>query len=65
MTITNILMGFLITGGFFVAAAVSRLFRNASAGIVVGGVAGIAVSVLVLRYGLADLFAPDALTLTE
>lgn len=59
MTIADILIGFLVAGGFFVSAAVSRMFRKKMAGIVIGGVAGIAVSVLILYYGLADLFMAD------
>lgn len=56
MTIADILIGFLIAGGFFVAAAVSRLFRRTSTGIIIGGVVGIAFSVVILRYGLAEVF---------
>lgn len=60
MTVANILIGFLVATGFFVAAAVSRMFRRTATGVVIGGVAGIAVSVLILYYGLSDLFPTDA-----
>ena len=60
MTVANILIGFLVATGFFVAAAVSRMFRRTATGVLIGGVAGIAVSVLILYYGLSDLFVPDA-----
>ena len=55
MTIGDILLGFLVAGGFFLAAAVSRLFRKATAGIIIGGVSGIALSVFILAYGLPDM----------
>ena len=56
MTAANIIMGILIAGGFFVSAIVGRMFRKSSTGIIVGGVAGIAVSVIVLIYGLNNVF---------
>ncbi|MDX8352336.1 hypothetical protein [Cognatiyoonia sp. IB215182] len=59
MSIADFLLGFLVAGGFFVSAAISRLFRRTATGIIVGGVMGIAFSVVILRYGLADQF--DAL----
>ncbi|MFQ1700543.1 hypothetical protein ACJ5NV_08105 [Loktanella agnita] len=62
MSIADILIGFLVAGGFFVAAAVSRLFRRSSTGIIIGGVVGIAFSVVILRYGLAEFF--DAVVVT-
>lgn len=64
MSMTDILIGFLVAGGFFVSALVSRMFRRTGTGVVIGGVAGIAVSVLILYYGLADLFV-DELAVTE
>ncbi len=56
MSIADILLGFLVAGGYFVSSAVSRLFGRAATGIIVGGVLGIAFSVVILRYGLADQF---------
>ncbi|WP_439156197.1 hypothetical protein [Yoonia sp.] len=60
MSMADILIGFLVAGGFFVAAIVSRMFRKAGTGIVIGGVAGIAVSVLILYYGLSDQLISEA-----
>ena len=56
MTFANLLMGVFIAFGFFVSAAVGRLFRKSATGILLGGVAGIAVSVVVLIYGLNNVF---------
>ncbi len=56
MTIGQILLGLLVASGFFVSAAVSRLFRGTMAGVVIGGVVGIGVSVLIMFYGLPDVF---------
>ncbi|WP_375255512.1 hypothetical protein [Yoonia sp.] len=56
MTPANIIMGILIAGGFFVSAMIGRLFRKTTTGIIIGGVAGIAVSVVVLIYGLNNVF---------
>ncbi len=56
MTIANILMTILVAGGFFVAAAVGHMFRRATTGIIIGGVSGIAVSVLMLVYGVNNVF---------
>ena len=60
MTVGNILLGLLIACGFFLSAAVSRLFRKATAGIIIGGVSGIALSVMFLFYGLPDLMGTIA-----
>lgn len=56
MTLGDILLGLLVACGFFVSAAVSRFFRRAMSGVIIGGVAGIAVSVVILVYGLTDIF---------
>lgn len=65
MTIADFLLGFLVAGGFFVAAACARLFRRPMTGIVIGGVVGIAFSVMILRFGLADLFDGTAIVVSE
>ena len=57
MTIGDILLGLLIACGFFLSAAVGRMFRRRMSGIVFGGVIGIAFSVTVLVYGLNNVFA--------
>jgi heme O synthase-like polyprenyltransferase len=57
MTLGDILLGVLVVFGFFVSAAVSRMFRRTMSGVIIGGVVGIAVSVTILFYGLSDLFA--------
>lgn len=56
MTMADIVLGLLVALGFFVAAAVSRVFRRGATGIIIGGVAGIAVSVGILFYGMDTLF---------
>ncbi len=56
MTLGDILLGLLVACGFFVSAAVSRLFRGKMAGVIIGGVCGIGFSVLVLVYGLTEVF---------
>ncbi len=56
MTLGDILLGLLVACGFFVAAWVSRFFRRTMAGVIIGGVCGIGVSVLILFYGLGDVF---------
>jgi hypothetical protein len=56
MSFANIIMGIMIASGFFVSAAVGHLFRRSSTGIVIGGVTGLAVSVVVLVYGLNNVF---------
>lgn len=56
MTAANFIMGVLIASGFFVSAIVGRMFRKPATGIVMGGVAGVAVSVTVLVYGLNNVF---------
>ncbi len=56
MSIANILMGIFVACGFFVSAAIGHMFRRALTGIVIGGVAGLAVSVLVLIYGMNNVF---------
>ena len=63
MSISDILIRFLVAGGFFVAAALSRLFRRPMTGIILGGVAGIAFSVFIMIYGFADVF--DAIVAVE
>jgi hypothetical protein len=60
MSIGQILLGLLVACGFFVSAAVSRIFRRNMAGIVIGGVSGIALSVFVLTYGLTEVFGTAA-----
>lgn len=57
MTLGDILLGILVVFGFFVSAAVSRMFRRTMSGVIIGGVVGIAVSVSILFYGLSDVFA--------
>lgn len=57
MTIGDILLGLLIACGFFLSAAVGRMFRRRMSGVVFGGVVGIAFSVTVLVYGLNNVFA--------
>ena len=52
MTLGDILFGLLIVTGYFVSATVSRFFRRGMSGIIIGGVACLAVSVVVLSYGL-------------
>lgn len=61
MTLGDILLGLLVATGFFVAAAISRIFRRNMTGIIIGGVAGIAVSVAVLFYGMDTLFSGEVL----
>ncbi len=65
MSVADILLGFLIASGFFVSAAVSRMFRRSMTGIVFGGVVGIAVSVAILWYGFAEFFASASLPAAE
>ncbi|MFO8128046.1 hypothetical protein [Yoonia sp.] len=57
MTLGDLLLGLLVALGFFVSAIVSRMFRGRAAGIFIGGVTGLAVSVFILVYGLTDVFA--------
>jgi hypothetical protein len=57
MTFGDLLLGLLVALGFFVSAAVSRAFRGRMAGIFIGGVAGLGVSVFILAYGLTDVFS--------
>ena len=57
MTVGDILLGLLIACGFFLSAAVGRIFRRRMSGIIFGGVVGIAFSVTVLVYGLNNVFA--------
>lgn len=59
MTMANILVGIFVACGFFVSAGVSRIFRRTSTGVVIGGVVGIAVSVAILYYGLANSIVTD------
>lgn len=64
MTLGDLALGLLVATGFFVSAGVSRFFRRGMAGVFIGGVVGLAVSVFILVYGLTDIFAvaPDVLT---
>lgn len=55
MTMADILIGLMIVTGFFVSAAISRLFRRGLTGIIIGGVAGLGVSVAILYYSLDQL----------
>ncbi|MFA8443810.1 hypothetical protein [Yoonia sp.] len=57
MTLGDLVLGLLVALGFFVSAAISRMFRGRMAGIFIGGVVGLAVSVFILVYGLTDVFA--------
>lgn len=57
MTFADIIMGLLIACGFFVSALVSRFFRRSLTGVMMGGVIGLGVSVVVLVYGLNNVFA--------
>ena len=62
MTVGDVLLGLLVACGFFLSAAVGRMFRRRMSGIVFGGFVGIAFSVTVLIYGLNNVFdvaAPD------
>jgi uncharacterized membrane protein len=65
MTMEQIVLGAVVASGFFLSALVSRLFRRPVAGIVFGGVAGIALSVAVLSYGLAGLLEPGVVAASE
>ena len=57
MTLGDILLGLLVATGYFVAALISRAFRRTATGVIIGGVAGIAVSVAFLFYGMDSLFS--------
>lgn len=57
MTTGDLLLGFMVSLGFFASAFVGRGFRGRMAGVAIGGVSGLAVSVFVLVYGLTDVFA--------
>ncbi|MGJ8622266.1 MAG: hypothetical protein ACSHW1_05765 [Yoonia sp.] len=57
MSFADIIMGIFIAGGFFVAALVSRFFRRPLTGVLLGGVVGLGVSVIVLVYGLNNVFS--------
>ena len=65
MTMEQIVLGAVVASGFFLSALVSRMFRQPVAGVVFGGVAGIALSVAVLTYGLGGPVAPSADTTLE
>ena len=65
MTMEQIVLGAVLASGFFLSALVSRFFRRPVAGIVFGGVAGIALSVAVLAYGLTGPMAPAVATTLE
>lgn len=57
MTLGDILLGLLIACGFFVSAAVSRIFRKRLTGVIIGGVVGLAFAVTILVYGLNNAFS--------
>jgi hypothetical protein len=57
MSLGDLILGLLVASGFFVSAIVSRIFRGKMAGIFIGGVTGLAVSVFILVYGLTDVFS--------
>lgn len=65
MTMEQIVLGAVIASGFFLSAFVSRLFRRSVAGVVFGGVAGIALSVAVLSYGLTQIADQNAVAVAE
>ncbi len=60
MTLGDILLGLLVACGFLISAAVSRMFRKPMAGVIIGGVAGMAISVMILIYGLNNDGAASA-----
>lgn len=62
MTMADLVLGFMIACGFFLSAAVGRLFRRGMSGVLLGGVVGLGFSVTVLVYGLTNVFtvAPAA-----
>ncbi len=57
MTLGDLILGLLVASGFFVSATVARMFRGWTAGVIFGGVAGFAVSIAILGYGLTDVFS--------
>jgi uncharacterized membrane-anchored protein YitT (DUF2179 family) len=65
MTMEQVVLGAAVAVGFFLSAAVSRWFRRPVAGIIFGGVAGIALSVAVLSYGLTEVAGRDGMVLAE
>jgi len=65
MTFGDILLGLLIACGFFLSAALGHFFRSRRAGIIIGGVVGLAFSVTVLIYGLDTLFEVAEPELTD
>ncbi|MBQ2260448.1 MAG: hypothetical protein II336_03665 [Loktanella sp.] len=65
MTMEQIVLGAVIASGFFLSAFVSRMFRRSVAGVVFGGVAGIALSVAVLSYGLTQIADQNAVAVAE
>ena len=65
MTMEQIVLGAVVASGFFLSAFVSRLFRRSVAGIVFGGVSGIALSVAVLSYGLTEIAGQNAVVVVE
>ncbi|WP_019955756.1 hypothetical protein [Yoonia vestfoldensis] len=65
MTMEQVVLGAVVAIGFFLSAAVSRWFRRPVAGIIFGGVAGIALSVAVLSYGLTEVVGRDAAVVAE
>ena len=65
MTMEQIVMGAVVATGFFLSACVSRMFRRPVAGIIFGGVAGIALSVAVLSYGLSEITGQGIVVVEE
>ena len=65
MTMEQIVLGAVVASGFFLSAFVSRLFRRSVAGVVFGGVAGIALSVAVISYGLTEIAGQNASVVAE
>jgi len=55
MTPASIALGLLVSVGFFVAAAASRLFRSWKAGVILGGVIGLGFSVTIMAIGLPEV----------
>jgi hypothetical protein len=56
MTLGDIVLGLLVACGFFVSALVSRMFRKRLTGVIIGGVVGLAFAVMILAYGLNNVF---------
>ncbi|ARU01116.1 hypothetical protein [Yoonia vestfoldensis] len=65
MTMDQVVLGAAVAVGFFLSAAVSRWFRRPVAGIIFGGVAGIALSVAILSYGLTEVAGRDTAVMAQ